>query len=333
MFGHWLLRANAGGVRDAQEIAEGLLYLGEERNEPTGLVMGHLAMAGTLLAVGDFSRSRFHIERLMDLHDPGLDSALVKKFVEPLEGWAWLPTDLFLLGYPDQAREQSAKVMVVMRKRGHAPTAGWCLSAVCRFYALLGDRALFATAIEEFSALADAHNFPMWLAQATAYRGWTCLGQGKAEEGLALLEKGVSDYKATGATFWLSFLMSLLAAGYRAIGDKVSEAGALDEALTLAERTGAVWFTPELHRLKGVLTSAEGADAEREFQCALEIARRQRSMLWQLRASTSLARLWRDQGKRTEARDLLAPIYGWFTEGFDTPDLKGAKALLDELAS
>jgi DNA-binding winged helix-turn-helix (wHTH) protein/tetratricopeptide (TPR) repeat protein len=332
MFGHWLLRANAGDVRAAQEIAEELLYLGEERNEPTGLLMGHLAMAGTLLAVGDFSRSRFHIERLMDLHNPVLDNALVKQFVEPLEGWAWLPMDLFLLGYPDQAREQSAKVMVAVRNRGHAPTAGWCLAAVCRFYALLGERALFVTAIEEFTALADAQNFPMWLAQATAYRGWICLGKGKAEEGVALLEKGVSDYKASGATFWLSFLMSLLAAGYRAVGDKISEAGALGEALTHAERTGAVWFTSELHRLKGI-ASAESAEAEREFQCALEIARRQRSMLWELRASTSLARLWRDQGKRTEARDLLAPVYGWFTEGFDTSDLKEAKALLDELAS
>jgi predicted ATPase len=105
------------------------------------------------------------------------------------------------------------------------------------------------------------------------------------------------------------------------------------EALALIGRTREVWFTPELHRLKGLVPSATYAEAERQFQCALDIAQGQRSMLWQLRASISLARLWREQGKRQQAHDLLAPVYGWFTEGFNTLDLKEAKALLDELAA
>ncbi len=333
MFSQWLLQANGAETRVAHQIAEELLRVGERRNEPTGLMMGHLAMAGTRLALGDFSHSRFHIDRLMDLNEPDLDSVLVQQIGTDarLGGWAWLPLDLFLLGSPDQAREQSMKVMDVARRRGHAPTLGWCLSAVCRFYALLGEKALFLNGVEEFTALAAAQEFPLWLAQASAYQGWAAVCAGNAEEGIALLKNGVSAYRATGALFWLPFLMSLLASGYHATGDAVSEAAALEEALALAERTGEVWFAPELHRLKGRLSSAEDPKAESELRCALDLARKQPSMLWQLRASTSLARLWLDQGKRTEARDLLAPVYGWFTEGFGTRDLKEAKALLDEL--
>jgi predicted ATPase len=335
MFGHWLLRANGGEFRAARQTAEELLRLGEWRNEPAGRMMGHLAIAGQLLMEGDCSSSRSHIERLLDLHDPALDSALIQQIgVDAhIGGWVWLPIDLFLLGYPDQARQQSTRVMLAAQRRAHAPTLGWCLSAVCRFAALLGEKTLFMKCVEEFAALADVQNFPLWLAQANAYRGWISLCAGDAEEGVRLMRDGVSGYKATGALAWLPFLMSLLAAGYRTIGDTTSEESTLDDALALASRTGEVWFTPELHRLKGLLYPAEHAEAERHFQSALEIARPQRSMLWQLRASTSLARLWRDQGKRDEARDLLAPVYGWFTEGFDTLDLKEAKALLDELVA
>jgi predicted ATPase len=187
--------------------------------------------------------------------------------------------------------------------------------------------------VNEFAALATAQNFPLWLAQAKAYRGWISISEGDAEQGLLQLKEGVAQYKATGALFWLPFLMRLLAAGYGSAGDAVSEARVLDDALASAQRTGEVWFTPELHRMKGLLASSDPAAAERQFRYALEIARRQRSMLWQLRAATSLARLLRDQGKLNEAREVLAPDCGWFTEGFDTLDLQEAKALLVELAS
>ena len=240
--------------------------------------------------------------------------------------------DLLLLGYPDQAREQSARVMLAAQMRRHAPTTGWCMSAVCRVFALLRDKIQFARAVEEFDALAAAQEFPLWLAQSTAYRGWASLGGGNDEQSIALLKKGVADYKATGALFWLPFLMSLLASGYRAVGAACSEQRALDEALALAGETGEAWFVPELHRLKGLALSTDQVEAEQRLQYALEMARGQACMLWQLRTGGSLARLWRDQGKRAEARDLLAPVYGWFTEGFDTLDLKEAKALLDELA-
>ena len=335
MFGYWLLRANGGELRAARQTAEELLRLSERRNEPAGRMMGHLAMAGQLLMDGDYSSSRSHIERLLDLHDPALDRALVQQIGTDarIGGWAWLPIDLFLLGYPDQARLQSTRVALAARRGAHAPTLGWCLSAVCRFSALLGEETIFVKGVEEFTALAAAQNFPLWLAQANAYRGWISLCAGDAEEGVRLMSDGVSGYKATGALTWLPFLMSLLAAGYRTVGDTTSEERTLDDALALANRTGEVWFTPELHRLKGLVYPTEYAEAERHFRSALEIARSQRSMLWQLRASTSLARLWRDQGKRDEARELLAPVYGWFTEGFDTLDLKEAKALLEELAS
>jgi len=333
LFGQWLYRVNAGEVRTAQQIAEDLLHLGEQRQEPTGLIMGHLALSGTLFGVGDFSRSKFHIERLFDLHEPARDKALIQQIGTDayIGAWAWLPLNLILLGYPDQACAQSRNVILAARTRGHAPTLGWCLSAVCRFYALLGDKTLFANSVDEFATLAAARNFPLWLAQANAYRGWISVCEGDTEQGLARLREGVSQYRATGALFWLPFLMRLLAAGYGSAGDAVSEARSLDDALALSQRTGEVWFAPELHRLKGLLACEDRAAAEQQFRCALDIARRQRSMLWQLRAATSLARLLRDQGKLDEARNLLGPVYGRFTEGFDTPDLKQAAAMLDEL--
>ena len=317
----------------SERIARELLHLGEQRQEPAAIMVGHVAMAGTHLLKGDFTLARTHMERLSELHDSGLDRLLVQQFGidAPIAGCAWLPLDLFLLGFPYQAREQSAKLMLAARRRGHGPTQGWCLSAICRFFLLSGDSALMASGVDEFATLAAEHNFPVWRAQATAYRGWTNLREGNTEEGIALLKQGANEYQATGTLSWLPFLLSLLAVGYGAIGDKAAETGTLDEALAVAARTGEAWFTPELHRLKALVSKSDHTLAEREFQVARDLAKRQRSMLWQLRASTGLAGLWLDQGKRVEAHDLLAPVYSWFTEGVDTLDLKEAKALLDEL--
>src|SRR6516162_5308693 len=165
------------------------------------------------------------------------------------------------------------------------------------------------------------------------YRGYSKVKNGDVAEGKALLRSGLSAYHAaTGAVLWLPYYTALLARACE-IGGQIDEAVTLlDEALQMADRTGERWFEAELNRHKGRLLLRQGRihAAKELYHRALAFAREQQAKLWELRAATNLARLRRDRGQRVKARDLLAPVYGWFTEGFDTPDLKDAKALLNE---
>jgi len=182
--------------------------------------------------------------------------------------------------------------------------------------------------------VATEQGFPYWGSVGTILRGWVKAKNGDVAEGIPLMRSGLAAYRATGAEMWMPHYLTLLAAAHQ-IGGQVEEGLALlGEALQIVERTGERWFAAELNRNKGELLVRQGhAEAAEElYYKALTIAEQQGAKLWELRATASLARLWHDQGRRAEARDLLAPVYGWFTEGFDTPDLKEAKALLDELA-
>ena len=174
----------------------------------------------------------------------------------------------------------------------------------------------------------------MRCAQGTIYRGWAKLKNGDVAEGISLLRSGSVAYRATGPEMWMPHYMSLLAEACEIAGQIEEGLTLSNDALQIAERTGERWVAAELNRRKGQLLLRKGHSeaAEELYRKALGIAREQEGKLWELRAAVSLARLRRDQGRRAEARDLLAPVYGWFTEGFDTLDLKEAKALLDELS-
>jgi len=166
-------------------------------------------------------------------------------------------------------------------------------------------------------------------------RGWALAQQGQAQEGIEQINQGLRAIRATGAELWRPYWLALLAEAHGTMGQPEAGITVLTEALTLADTTGARWYAPELYRLKGVLLLQQSpdnqAEAETCFHHALDIARSQQAKSLELRAASSMARLWQ-QGRRREAHDLLAPVYGWFTEGFDTADLKDAKALLDALA-
>ncbi|HEY4857125.1 MAG TPA: hypothetical protein VIH98_10735 [Xanthobacteraceae bacterium] len=182
--------------------------------------------------------------------------------------------------------------------------------------------------------LSIEHGFPHHIAQCMVWRGWALAGEGQIESGLSLLREGVARYRQTES-------LSLVALFLAALGEAAGRAGKLQEghdavveALSIVARTEERCIEPELHRLQGGLFRllCQEQDAEACLHRAITIAREQGAKLWELRAVTSLARLWRDQGKRGEALDVLAPIYNWFTEGLDTPVLKEAKALLEELS-
>jgi predicted ATPase len=175
-----------------------------------------------------------------------------------------------------------------------------------------------------------------YLATAIVLRGWALANTGQADEGIGQMHQGLSRMQATWPARGRMYHQSLLAESYGVTGQFDQGLAALDEAISQFETTHEPWWDAEVHRLKGqfLLSRAAGSQAEAEgcFTQALEMARRQEAKSLELRAATSLAHLWQGQGKAAEARDLLAPVYGWFTEGFDTPDLKEAKALLDELS-
>jgi predicted ATPase len=188
--------------------------------------------------------------------------------------------------------------------------------------------------VEQLVAVTTAQGFAHWGAQGTIYHGWVKVKNGDVTEGFALLRSGSTAYRTTGAQGNMPYHIALLVAACEVAGQIEEGLPLLDDALQIVEGTGERWVAAELHRHKGRLLLRQGHPeaAEELYRKALSIAREQEAKLWELRAAASLAQLRRDQGHRTEARDLLAPVYAWFTEGFDTPDLKEATALLDELA-
>ncbi len=186
-------------------------------------------------------------------------------------------------------------------------------------------------------ALAAEHRWPFWTGWAGTLRGWALAQQGQGEAGIAQLRRGLATFQATGAAHDRPYQLALLAEAYQTVGQTEEGLNAVDEALVTARDAGGCYYEAELHRLKGELlltrsTGAAAAKAEACFHQAIEIARRQCARSWELRAVMILSRLWQEQGKGAQARQMLAEVYGWFTEGFDTSDLREAKALLEELA-
>jgi predicted ATPase len=181
--------------------------------------------------------------------------------------------------------------------------------------------------------LATEQGFPFRRAMGTIFRGWVKVKNDDVAEGISLVRDGSTAYRATGAEVWVPHYIALLAGACGIAGQVEEGVILLDDALQIVERTGERWFAAELYRHKGELLLRQGNSeaAEELYRKALSIAVEQEAKLWELRAAMSLARLRRGQGCHAEARDLLAPVYGWFTEGFDTPDLKEAKSLLETL--
>jgi class 3 adenylate cyclase/predicted ATPase len=318
-----------------QRLAEDLLHLGLERNDASGLVLGHYACGGALLLTGKFASARSHLENVLTLDAPVSRGALVHQIgSDPrVVSQGDLATVLFCLGYPDQALEQSCAAIAEARRLSHPPSLAVSLAQGSRLLSLVGDIAALSEQVGELVAVATDQGFSWYLALGRIYRGWVAVKNGEGAEGISLLRSGLNAYRTGGAEAWAPRFIALLASAC-AISGQIEEGSALlDDALQIVERTGERWFAAELHRHKGRLLRRQGQpEAAEELYCnALSIARQEEAKLWELRATASLARLRRDQGRRLEARDLLAAVYGWFTEGFDIPDLKEAKALLDEL--
>jgi predicted ATPase len=286
---------------------------------------------------GDYRAALPHLETAASLYQPEhRDSALRYGQDIGVSAFVMLSWALWHRGYPDQSARAADRALAYSRELGHAHTLAQALHIAGIAAVFARDVAAASAYANHCVALASEHGFPLWAARARILQGWTDAQRGEAATGIALIRDGLTATEATGAPVTTPLFLTLLAEAL-ALARKIEEAlAALDDALAKAAVSGVRGWDAEIHRLRGGLTGrlpyADPAKAEDSFRTALAIAREQGTRGYELRAATSLARLWREQGRRDEARDLLAPLYGWFTEGFDTADLKDAKALLAELA-
>jgi predicted ATPase len=319
----------------ALRLDESLLRLSHQRNDSAGLVLGHFSAGRNLMFAGRFASSRSHLEEVLALHDPISDSSLVHQtgIYPHVNSQGLLGIVLFCLGFPDQGLARSSAAIAEARTLAHLPSLAASLTNGTTVLSLVGDNAALDEWVDQVVAVTTEQGFPVWRAQGTIFRGWVKVKNGDVAEGISLLRSGSIAYRATGAEAWMPHFFALLARACEIAGQFEEAVTLFDQALQIVERTGQRWLAAELNRHKGQLLLRQGHSeaAEALYRKALSIAEEQEAKLWELRAAASLARLRRDQARRAEARDILAPIYSWFTEGFATPDLKEAKALLDEL--
>jgi predicted ATPase len=319
----------------AQHLAEDLLRLSHEHHDTAGLVLGHTCSGRTLVPVGRFVSARSHLEQALALYNPISHSSLARQVgIDPeVTAQTNLGTVLFCLGFPEQAFASNRAAVTGARKLAHPPSLALSLGFGAILLSLAGDDAVLGERLDELAGVAAEHGFSVYRASEPILRGWLRVKNGHVTEGMSLLRSGSTAYQAIGQEAWTPYFISLLAAACE-IAEQMEEAlTLLDEALQIVGRTGERWFAAELSRQKGQLLRHQGHSeaAEELYGDALSIAREQEAKLWELRAAVSLARLWGAQDRYAQAYDLLAPVYGWFTEGFNTPDLTEAKMLLDEI--
>jgi class 3 adenylate cyclase/tetratricopeptide (TPR) repeat protein len=314
----------------ALSLAGQIEKIGVARNDASTQLLGRFNLGIGHFVLGEFVAARALLEQCLGFGDPALrgigESLHTDQYPISL---ALLALTLVHLGYIDQARLRMREALSEVR--GHAHTLANVLNLVNWIHWLTRSPELLRHA-EELQTVSTNEHFPLWLGYAFAYRGRS-LTSSQAAEGFALLSQGLVAVRATGAVVQTPLLLMWQAEAHSILGRPGEGLQCLVEAAQIVETTGERCSETELLRSHGdlLIANGDGDAAERHYRQAIAVAERQSAKLLQLRASTSLSRLWRDQGKRVEARDLLGPIYNWFTEGFDAPDLKDAKTLLEQL--
>jgi predicted ATPase len=321
----------------ARAIAEQLLHLARASAAPADRVVAHRTMGAVLAAQGEFREARWQVEQSLALYTPGEHEALILHYGLDFQVFdlSLLALVLWCLGLPDQAQQRNAESLRVARALGHPFSQGQALNFAVMVQQCSGDVPQTKALAEALIVVATEHGFPLWLTAGQVFHGWTLAAQGQ-DDSATQLQQGLATYRAMGTRFALPYGLGLFASLSRRTGQPEVGLAMVEEALAMVETQGENMWQAELFRLKGelLLVPAVAApdEAERCFQQALAIARAQHARSWELRAATSLARLWQQQGKPHEAHQVLAAVYGWFTEGFATADLQAAQALLHALS-
>jgi len=337
IYGQWLDSAAHGDYRTARAFAEELLHFAEQHQESGPVVVGHRTIAWTDLLLGELDQSQTHVDKGLSLYDTERHRSLVFQYahdsrVALLGCRAYLE---WLRGYPERAVETGNEAIAHARHLEHSNSLAYALCYAGTVIAVFRrEPEIVAAAADELIGLSEKQAFQFRHTTGMVFRGWCLAHMGDAEEGIALIQEALADMAQAGQNYARTFYIGLLVDSALANGLDQEALHTLDKAFELVESTGERWWEAELHRLRGQgLAKVVGQTPEAEtcYQTALRIAREQGAKSLELRASISLSRLWCDQDKRQDALDLLTPVYDWFTEGFDTQDLRDARILLDEL--
>jgi class 3 adenylate cyclase/predicted ATPase len=337
LFGLWGFYEAQGEISTARELAEQLLLLAQHLQDSALLLEAHHALGATFFWLGDVALARAHLEQGIALYAPHQHRALAFLYGEDpgVVCHAYAARALWFLGYPDQALTRSDGALALARKVGHPFSLAYALTCAAALHQFRRDGHATQAQVEAAITVSTEQELPYWMAWGTVLRGWALAAQGHEVEGLMQMRQGLAAYRATGAELLRPYFLTLLAEAYGRVGQTAEGLRGLTEALALVYSNGARFYEAELHRLKGDLLWAHAAEDDAAVQAslrqALDISKRQQAKSLELRTAMSLSRLWQRQGQRVEAYALLAPIYGWFTEGFDTADLQDAKTLLEEL--
>ena len=339
LFSFWVANFLAFNGNVMRELATHFLALAEKQGTTAPLMIGHRLMGTSLLLTGEIAKGRAHYDQAIALYDPGEHRRLATRFATDVRvailsyrQWA-----LWLLGYPETALADADEALEGAHEIGQAGTLMVALFHAPFLLMLCGNYATAEAIVNDLVSLAEEKDSSHWRAGGMLVRGWVLALTGKASDSIHTLVSGILAWRSRGSTAFLPLFLSHLASVNAELARFDDAWRCIDEATTAVETTNERWCEAELNRIAGTIAlkspMPDATKAEAYFDRALTVARQQQAKSWELRAAMSLARLWRDQGKPQQARELLAPVYGWFTEGFDTRDLKEAKALLEQLAT
>jgi class 3 adenylate cyclase/predicted ATPase len=335
--GLWHFYCARAKYQASYKIARELLRLTQKKREASYSIGAHRALGADLFWTGNFTESLFHQEKTVTIYEPEKHRSLAFRYwTDPkVHAMSYMPLVLWPLGFLDRAAQRSKEALTLAHELPHLYTRALALFFATWFHSLCRD---FDTTIERAETLVELsikQRFPIWLALGSFMRGWALVmqkGEGKA---ISQMREDMTTIRATGMEQSRPFLLALLAEAQGKTEQAKAGLDSLDKALALVDTTGERCWEAELHRLKGELLLTQSmenqTEAESSFNQALDVARHQKAKFFELRAAMSMSRTWESQGRRKDALQILAPIYGWFTEGFDPADLKEAKALLEKL--
>jgi class 3 adenylate cyclase/predicted ATPase len=339
LYGAWAASYVAFKGDVVRELASQFLALAEKHGQIVPVMIGHRLMGNSLMLTGDILKGREHYNRAFALYDPAKHRPLATRFGQDVGVSIFVYRALaqWMLGYPETARVDADHALEDARQDNHAGTLMYAQFHTSLTNVLCANYAAANAESDEVVRLADAKGAALWKALATMQKGSVVALSEKPSDGIQMITSGITTYQSTGSRVYLPIFWSHLSSAYAQIGKFDDAWRCIGEAMIAVETTNERWYEAEVIRVTGEIallsSDPDGAKAQTYFERALIVARKQQAKSWELRAAMSMARLWRDQGKQDEARDLLAPVYFWFTEGFDTRDLKEAKALIDALAA
>ena len=337
LYGYWVVNYVAFNGDVMLALAARFLDRAERQGATGPLMTGHRLMGTSLLYAGQFGDARVHLDRAIELYNPAKHRALATRFGQDARVAAlfYRSRSLWPLGYPEAALADAGLAVKEAREMGQAATLMPALALTSTTHIHCGHFAAAIAQLDELVALAEDKGANLWRVFGAMNKDFVVALNGKAANTVEMISSGLTAWRATGATMLLPMRLATLANAHAGSGQFDHAWHSIGEALATIQATKERWYEAEVNRIAGEIAlqtpNQVAARAETYFERALAVARHQHAKSWELRAAMSLARLWRDQGKPQQARELLAPVYGWFTEGFDTRDLKEAKALLDEL--